>query len=136
MDDDAAGGGEVTRGVHSECQAPSAECGVHLTTCPAIPPALGLELRACLVLINAEAQDQPLPHDPRTSPLPAPARLEALERLARLHWEGMTRPTVLRTLILLGHLMNEYQKAWRPVPGAVIATNPIYRVSIPPIFSN
>lgn len=49
------------------CQTPCAECGVHLTTCTVIPHALGLELRACLVLLYAEAHDQPLPPNPSSS---------------------------------------------------------------------
>ena len=59
--------------------------GVHLTTCPAIPCVLGLELRACLTLLHAVSKGHPLPEDPSTSPLSEPARFEALECLARLH---------------------------------------------------
>jgi hypothetical protein len=114
------------------CHAPHAECGIHLTTCPAIPCALGLELRACLALLHAESKGRPPPEDPSTSPFPEPARFQALECLARLHWEGMTRPTIIRTLILLASLMNEYRNAWRPAPDDGIRSNPIYRVSIPP----
>jgi len=116
------------------CQAPRAECGVHLSTCPAIPCVLGLELRACLALLHAESKGHPLPADPSTSPFSGPDRFQALECLARLHWEGMTRPTILRTLILLANLMNEYRNAWRSTPDDRIHNNPIYRVSIPPTF--
>jgi len=108
--------------------------GVHLSTCPAIPCVLGLELRACLALHHAESKGHPLPADPSTSPFSEPDRFQALECLARLHWEGMTRPTILWTLILLANLMNEYRNAWRPIPDNRIHNNPIYRVSIPPTF--
>ena len=56
------------------------------------------------------------PADPSTSPFLEPDRFQALECLARLHWEGMTNPTTLRTLIFLANLMNEYRNAWRPTP--------------------
>jgi hypothetical protein len=101
---------------------------------PCHPLLLSLELRACLALLNAESKGQPLPADPSTSALSEPDRFQALEYLARLHWEGMTRPTILRTLILLANLMNAYRNAWRPTPKDSIHSNPIYRVSIPPTF--
>jgi hypothetical protein len=116
------------------CHAPHAECGVHLTTCPAIPCALGLELRACLTILHAESKGRPLPEDPSTSPLSEPARFEALECLARLHWEGMSSPTLLRTLTFLANLINDYRRAWRPAPDDQIIVNPIYRVSIPSVY--
>jgi hypothetical protein len=72
-----------------------------------------------------------LPEDPSTSPLSEPARFEALECLARLHWEGMSSPTLIRTLTFLGNLINDYRKAWRPAPDDHILVNPIYRVPIP-----
>ena len=92
---------------------------------------MGLELRACLVLLYAESKSYHLPVDPSTSPLSEPARFEALECLARLHWEGMSSPTLIRTLTFLGNLINDYRKAWRPAPDDHILVNPIYRVSIP-----
>jgi hypothetical protein len=107
------------------CHAPQAECGVHLITCPTIPYAMGLELRARLVLLHAESKSHPLPEDPSTSPLSEPARFEALECLARLHWEDMSSPTLLRTLSFLGDLINNYRKAWRPAPDDHIIVNPI-----------
>ena len=116
------------------CHAPHAECGVHLTTCPAIPCALGLELRACLTILHDESKGRPLPEDPSTSPLSEPARFEALECLARLHWEGMSSPTLLRTLTFLANLINDYRRAWRPAPDDQIIVNPIYRVSIPSVY--
>jgi hypothetical protein len=58
----------------------------------------------------------PSPEDPLTSPLSEPDRFEALECLVRLHWEGMTRPTILRTLIFLGNLINEYRNAGQQTP--------------------
>ena len=105
-----------------------------VSTCPAIPRILGLELRACLALLHAESKGHPLPADPLTSPFSEPERFQALECLARLHWEGMTRPTILRTLILLANLIDEYRNAWRPTPNDNIHHNPIYKVSIPPTF--
>ena len=116
------------------CHAPHAECGVHLTTCPTIPCALGLELRACLTILHAESKSRPVPEDPSTSPLSEPARFEALECLARLHWEGMSSPTLLRTLTFLANLINDYRRAWRPAPDDQIIANPIYRVSIPSVY--
>ena len=116
------------------CHAPCAECGVHLTTCPAIPCALGLELRACLALLHSESKGRPLPADPSTSFFPEPDRFQALECLARLHWEGMTRPTISRTLTLLANLINEYRNAWRPTPDDRILKNPIYRVPVPSLY--
>jgi len=113
---------------------PCAECGVHLTTCPAIPCALGLELRACLALLHSESKGRPLPADPSTSFFPEPDRFQALECLARLHWEGMTRPTISRTLTLLANLINEYRNAWRPTPDDRILRNPIYRVPVPSLY--
>lgn len=92
------------------------KCGVHLTTCPAIPCALAIELHVCLALLHAEIKGHPPPEDPSTSPFSEPARFQALECLARLHLEGMTRPTLLRTLTFLGKLINNYRGAWRPVP--------------------
>ena len=62
---------------------------------------------------------------------PEPAHFQALECLARFHWEGMTRPTTVRTLILLASLMNEYRNAWRPTPDDGIRSDPIF---IPPTF--
>jgi len=95
---------------------------------------MGFELPACLVLLHAESKSYPLPEDPSTSPLSVPACLEALECLARLHWEGMSSLTLLRTLTFLGNLINDYRKAWRPAPDDHIIVNPIYRVSIPSIY--
>ena len=74
------------------------------------------------------------PVDPSTSPFSEPDRFQALECLARLHWEGMTRPTTLRTLIFLANLMNEYRNAWGLTPDDRIHSDPIYRVPIPPTF--
>jgi hypothetical protein len=86
-------------------------------------------------ILNAESKGHTPPEDPSTSPLPEPARVQALECLACLHWEGMSRPTLMRTLILLASLMNEYRNAWRPAPDDGTRSNPIYRVPIPPTFS-
>jgi hypothetical protein len=116
------------------CETPCAECGVHLSTCPAIPHAMGLELHACLVLLLSEARGQPLPSDPETSHLPTPGRLEALELLACLHWPGMTQLTLLRTLTFLGNLINEYRQAWWPTLDDTQHSNPIRRVVIPPTY--
>ena len=114
---------------------------VHLTTCPAIPCALSLELRACLILLHAESKGRPLPEDPSTSSLSEPARFEAMECLARLHWEGMSSPTLLRTLTFLANLINDYRRAWQSALDDQIIANPISltapvaataRSSIPP----
>jgi len=59
------------------------------------------------VMDLSELSLHPLPADPSTSPFSEPDRFQALECLARLHWEGVTRLTILRTLILLANLMNE-----------------------------
>ena len=72
--------------------------------------------------------------DPSTSPLSEPARFEALECLARLHWEGMSSPTLLHTLTFLANLINDYRRVWRPAPDDQIIVNPIYRVSIPSVY--
>jgi hypothetical protein len=89
---------------------------LHTHKTHAIPRALGLEIRACLAILHAESKRYPPPDDPSTSPLSEPDRSEALECLARLHWEGMTRPTIIRILIVLSNLINEYRNAWQQTP--------------------
>jgi len=112
--------------------ATQAECGVHLITCPTIPYAMGLE--RSLVLLRAESKSRPLPEDPSTSPLSEPARFEAMEGLACLHWVNMSSPTLLRTRTFFGDLINDYRKAWRPAPDDHIKVNPTYRLSIPSMY--
>jgi hypothetical protein len=110
---------------------PQAECGVHLTTCPAIPTLWASSYARAWYFFTPSPKSYHLPEDPSASPLSEPARFEALECLARLHWEGMSSPTLIRTLTFLGNLINDYRKAWRPAPDDHILVNPIYRVSIP-----
>jgi hypothetical protein len=63
---------------------------------------------------------------PLKTPLSEPDRCEALECLAHLHWEGITRPTIIRILIFLGNLINNYRNAWQQTPEDRMIGNPIY----------
>ena len=107
------------------CHEPEAECGLHLSTCKAIPPTAALELRTALTLIHHQHHHLVPPADPASTNLDDEAHAQALDLLARIHWQSMTTPTVIRVLKALGRLINYYREAWQPT-GEPPHYNPIH----------